>query len=118
MKERDEAFDKLVQYRRHVKRARQAMETAMAKEREDKEEQARVVAMLKDKLIESEKHLALLQQTYHNTSLEGNNDKARIDQLERELAPLRDENDMLKKTQRQLQSRLRSLAQMERRQGL
>mmetsp|Transcript_2667 Transcript_2667/g.5706 ORF Transcript_2667/g.5706 Transcript_2667/m.5706 type:complete len:95 (+) Transcript_2667:129-413(+) len=94
------------------------METAMAKEREDKEEQGRVVSMLKEKLIESEKHLALLQQTYHNVSLEANSDKARIDQLERELAPLRDENAMLVKTQRQLQSRLRSLANMERRQGM
>ena len=73
------------------------MDVAISKEREDKVEQERVITMLKENLIESEKHLALLQASYNNVSLDSNNDKAKIDDLKRELAPLRDENEMLKK---------------------
>ena len=116
--DRDEALAKLVQYRRHVKRAREAMEAAVQTEKQAREEEVRKSNALRDRLSETDRSMTLLQQTCAKATRQSEVDKTSRRALESELIPLKQENDVLKKQLKRMESRMRSLANMEKQMGL
>ena len=113
VREKEEALTKLNTYRKHVKRARRAVELSMVEEEAKAREDGEAMETLQKNLQETQDQMVALQQQYVAVLEEKGESSEQRQAMEDALAAAQHQNARLRRQQEMLHGKLRSLARLE-----